>query len=153
MDTLPSGDMNDLERRLTNMRPAGDGLNADQMLFAAGRDSVRRGWGRVAWPIACGCLVLASVVLAFGMVHEHSERLELAAKLDRQAPSSPDRAPGTYDAPPTEPSTGNRHLVIGRAIEDGLDSWPGPSNGESPEQAPSSRGTVSAHSLRDFLDQ
>ncbi|HMF16429.1 MAG TPA: hypothetical protein VKE98_04445, partial [Gemmataceae bacterium] len=71
MDTLPSsGDLNDLERRLSALQPSIAGLDGGNMLFAAGRDSVRPGIGRLVWPVLSGCLALAALVLGVGLLQE-----------------------------------------------------------------------------------
>lgn len=51
--------LNDLERRLAGWRPAGEGLDADAMLFAAGRASVQGSAARFAWPVIAAALALA----------------------------------------------------------------------------------------------
>jgi hypothetical protein len=155
MDTLPTGDLNDLERRLTEMRPSGEGLDADKMLFAAGRNSVRGGWSRVAWPLISGSLALTTLALAFGMFHERSERRDLIAKLENQTPaqSGPKPALGTSDVPSSEPPAANSYIVTRKVLSQSVDSWPAPSIGEPPDNPPPSRAILSAHSLGDFLDQ
>ena len=65
MQTNPNSadDLSELERKLAGWRPSTAGLDADRMLFAAGRNSVRPGWGRNASLIAAGCLTLLSAIL------------------------------------------------------------------------------------------
>ena len=58
-----SDDVKGLERRLSEWRPAAAGLDADGVLFAAGRASVRPGWGRIAWPVLSGFLALLAAIL------------------------------------------------------------------------------------------
>ena len=83
----PDGELNELERRLGEWRPSTVGLNADQMLFAAGRDSVRPGRGRNAGLIASGCLALLATALATGFMHERQARIDLFTQLQNLRPA------------------------------------------------------------------
>jgi hypothetical protein len=129
MDTLPSsaGDLNDLERRLSEWRPSSTGLDTDRMLFAAGQDSVR-GWGGIVWPVVSGCLALVASALGFGLAHERTARLELAAQVHKQepadAPLPTDDLPRPEMRPSPEPPDANSYLVARRALAEGLDRWP-----------------------------
>lgn len=89
----PEGELNELERRLGEWRPSTVGLNADQMLFAAGRNSVRPGRGRNAGLIASGCLALVATALGAGLVHERQARIDLFAQLQNMRPASLLNAP------------------------------------------------------------
>jgi hypothetical protein len=96
-------DLNDLERRLSNWRPSPTGLDADRMLFAAGRASARASGGRFVWPLLSGCLALVTVVLGVRLAAERTERLALAERLQQQTPMpTPAADPGPT---PVEPST------------------------------------------------
>jgi hypothetical protein len=114
---MPPDDLSDLERRLAGWRPDPAGLNADAMLFAAGRASAGRPW--LAWS-ALACSLAALVVAAAAWRLERAERIALAAQLRRQAPAVvvPDEQP-TFDEPGP-----NSFLTAHRALEHGLDAWP-----------------------------
>ncbi len=128
MDTPPHrpDDVSDLERRLAACAPAADGLDADAMLFAAGRASAR---SRFVWPALTACLAALAVVLGVWLVTERAARLDLAQRLERATPAplppvSP-APPATAPEPPTanEPPA-NSLLAAHRALEQGLDAWP-----------------------------
>jgi hypothetical protein len=133
MDTLPErpDDLKDLERRLAAYAPSPTGLNADAMLFAAGRASVRPGVARFVWPALTLGLTTLAVVLGVWLATERAERLDLAQQLRQTRPPhvpspSPPFSPG--DAPterPTEYEPAPNSLLAGhRALEQGLDAWP-----------------------------
>jgi hypothetical protein len=119
-------DLNELERRLSAWQPDGAGLDADAVLFAAGRASVRPSKARFAWPALTACLAGLAIVLGVCLKAEHTERLALARQM-RQPPPAPAPKP----APPAEvsptpaedvPPTGI--LAAHRALERGLEGWP-----------------------------
>jgi hypothetical protein len=156
MDTHPTGDLNNLERRLFELRPAGDGLDADQMLFVAGQNSVRRSLGRIAWPIVSGCLVLVVTALTVGFLQERSARLELVAQIHQQSPTSAPAfvSPANGEAPSAEPPNSSSYLAARRALRENLDAWPPSPIGESTDgPPPSTRTVLSARSPGEFLDQ
>jgi hypothetical protein len=109
-------DLTALERHLAGCRPSAAGLDADAMLFAAGQAAARR--PRVVWPATAGAFATLSLILGLALVGERSERVALAARLDRQptiivekpvaVPSSP--APDSY-------------LAARRQIEMGDEAW------------------------------
>jgi hypothetical protein len=122
----PSDDMSDLEHRLSGWRPSNAGLDADGVLFAAGRASVRPGWGPIAWPIVSGCLVLLAATLGVGLSQERAARLELTAQLRDSKPavaSAPPSAPEPDEAPLDEPPAANSYLAARRALAGNPDSW------------------------------
>jgi hypothetical protein len=125
MDTLPPsfGDLNDLERRLSALQPSTAGLDADSMLFAAGRNSVRPGMGRLVWPVLSGCLAVAALVLGVGLLQERQVRQELAAQLQRQTPGpvAPADVPDIVAANETPAPTS--YLAAARALAQSQD-WP-----------------------------
>jgi hypothetical protein len=129
MDTQPRpDDLTDLERHLAGCAPSADGLDADAMLFAAGRASARR--GRLAWPALTACLAVLSVVLGVWLAAERAERKELAQRLQRPAPmQTPPPEGAAPPAPAPEPPTadqppGGSVLASHQALEQGLDAWP-----------------------------
>jgi hypothetical protein len=131
MDTQPDrpDNVSDLERRLASHAPAADGLDADAMLFAAGRAAGRPGHARFIWPTLTACLAALAVVLGVWLGVERTERRDLAEQLKRSisaplVPPSP-APPAPMPEPPTanEPSS-NSLLAAHRALEQGLDDWP-----------------------------
>jgi hypothetical protein len=122
----PAGDLNELERRLSEWRPSTTGLSADQMLFASGRDSVRPWWGRNASLIASGCLAVVATVLGAGLLHEREARLDLLAQLQNQrpadvlTPSTPSELAGTLAA---EPPAASSYFAAHAALEQDPDAW------------------------------
>jgi hypothetical protein len=158
MDTLPSlaGDLNDLEQRLSEWRPSAAGLDANSMLFAAGRASVRPGWGRITWPIVSGCLAIAAVALSVALVQERAARLELAAQLSTRPVVVP--APSSLLEPipvtTVEPPALHSYLAGRRALAQDFDVWLVPVHADAaPGSAPPSRPIWRATSRFDVVDQ
>jgi hypothetical protein len=90
--------LTDLERRLAGWRPASDALDADAMLFAAGRASVRRSRSQFAWPAIAACLAVAVGILGMQLSAERAENQSLIAQLsnaetDAFVPSQPSATP------------------------------------------------------------
>jgi hypothetical protein len=122
----PSDDMSDLESCLSGWRPSTTGLDADGVLFAAGRASVRPGWGRIAWPVVSGCLALLAAILGVGLSQERAARLELAARFHDPKPpvvTAPARDLEPDEAPSTEPPAPASYLAARRALAGNPDSW------------------------------
>ena len=75
--------LNTFESQLATWQPASDGLDADRLVFAAGRASVR---GRLAWPTAAISLALVSVCLGQRLLSERadhqSDRLAMQSRID-----------------------------------------------------------------------
>ena len=131
MDTnnTPSGDLNDLERRLAKWRPSPTGHEVDHLMFAAGRASARSGRGRFVWPVVSAGLALTAVALGIGLLHERAARLELAMQLRDVAPAvGPARGsePGPAESRPASPTQAppGSYLSARRALTEDLDSWP-----------------------------
>ena len=121
-----SDDLNDLERRLSDWRPASAGLDADGVLFAAGRALVGPGWGRIAWPVLSGCLALLAAVLGADLSQERAARLELIAQLRGQKPAavaSKPPAPEADETPSPEPPAADSYLAAHWALASNPDSW------------------------------
>src|SRR5262245_36590415 len=74
-------DLTNLERRLGAWLPARDRLDADAMLFAAGRASARNLPARFAWPTIAACLALAAGLLGNRLITERAENHQLVARL------------------------------------------------------------------------
>jgi len=124
MDTHPD-DLSEMERRLGACAPAADGLDADAMLFAAGRASARPGPARFVWPALTTCLAALAVGLGAWLAVERAERLSLAERLRQPAPAP---VPSPLPAPPEPPTADepapNSFLAARQALEQGLDAWP-----------------------------
>jgi hypothetical protein len=126
-----SEDLNALERRLSAWKPASEGLDADAVLFAAGRASVRPGPTRFAWPALTVGMTAVSVFLGLCLADERNERLALARWL-RERPPSPTANPSPLPAANIareEPLYSDElppdsYLATRRALEKGLDAWP-----------------------------
>jgi hypothetical protein len=124
-------DLSALERRLSTWQPNSEGLDADAVLFAAGRASVRPGLARFAWPVLTMLLTGLSVVLGLWLAVERNERIVLAAQL-REHPPAPTvnsvPPPAVYTVPAESPDSDelspNSYLASRRALEKGLDAWP-----------------------------
>lgn len=122
-------DLNELERRLSAWQPEGEGLDADAVLFAAGRASVPPSKARFLWPALTACLTGLALVLGLCLKAEHAERLALAQQMRRQTP-----APDPKPAPPVEASPAESSpsedvprsgvLAAHRLLERGLEDWP-----------------------------
>lgn len=106
-------EMSDLERRLAGWRPAADGLDADAMLFAAGRASARRPVSRFAWPAIAAALALALGVSESTRSVERREHEVALARLS-DASQSPTAA-ATWDG------SSPNYLIVRRALEDNPD--------------------------------
>jgi hypothetical protein len=120
-------DLSPLERRLSGWQPASAGLDADAMLFAAGRAAARPGASRFVWPALTGILSVLVVALSAWLAVERSERLSLAEQLRSQAPVlSPSLVPPVSPTEPTSDDTGmyDSYLSSRRALNDGLEAWP-----------------------------
>jgi hypothetical protein len=111
-------DLSELERRLSARRPSASGLDADAMLFAAGRAA---GASRFPWPALAGLLAALALGLGCWATAERSERLALS-RLALQPASPP---PVTVPAVPSEPhGPADDWLSARRALEEGLEAWP-----------------------------
>jgi hypothetical protein len=118
-------EMNELERRLAACAPAADGLQADAMLFAAGRASARRGLAAFLWPVAFTALSLLTITVTSMWMNEHQERVALASQLRQMllmaAPASPPKPATTSEE--YERSSGSL-LEVHRALDQNRDPLP-----------------------------
>jgi hypothetical protein len=121
MDTHPD-DLSDLERRLAAWQPAAQGLDADAMLFAAGRASRPR---RLLWPALTVSLAALAVALGAWALQERSGRLALAEQLRQPAAPAPE-PPSPSPVPAEEPEgpQASSLLAARQALEHGLEAWP-----------------------------
>jgi hypothetical protein len=128
MDTN-SDDLSEVERRLAACEPSAAGLDADGMLFAAGRASARRGPMRFVWPALTAGLTATALGLGLWLRAERTERLDLALRLEQMSPpAEPTPLPQPAVTPPEPPSADRRPessvIAAHRALEQGLDAWP-----------------------------
>ena len=117
-------DLNELEQRLTNWKPAPEGLNPDAMLFAAGRASVRNGPMRLAWPVVSGGLAVVAIFLGLRLSAERAERLALLQELDIRLAEIPSVLPSATPTPLQETRAPNAYIVLRREWEQRPGEWP-----------------------------
>ena len=103
-------DLSDLERRLANCKPAADGLDADAMLFAAGRAATQPGPARFLWPTLTAGLAALSLILGVWLANERAERLALLRQHQQSVPApvpapSPAAPLGPVPSTADQPST------------------------------------------------
>jgi hypothetical protein len=129
MDTRPD-DLNDFERRLAALAPAGAGLDADAMLFAAGRASAQAGLRLLALRVLTAFLALLAVGLGAWGFNERVERMTLAEQLE-QAMRQPAAIPPAESLPRLAPETASADqpgadsvLASHQTLENGLDGLP-----------------------------
>jgi hypothetical protein len=151
MDAQIPDDLNDLAQRLAAWRPAQAGLDADRMLFDAGRAAARPGKAAIVWPVAAGCLSLLAAVLAIGLIHEHEENLALVRRLEaRPAPTLPAPTPAQTD--PLAALPPDAYLELRRALEEDPEGWPEPVAGSSSGSTTSSPVVLRACDREAFLE-
>jgi hypothetical protein len=145
MDTH-SDDLKKLEARLANWKPAPEGLDPESMLFAAGRASARGGKAWVAWPITCGCLVLAVVGLGARLSAERSERLALLREIQQRSPEATLASTPVLDEQALTPPGTDSYLVLRRELEQQSGEWMARS--AEPGEVPKKSGTPEPAILR-----
>ena len=117
MDAHNEGDLSDLERRLANWQPAPERLDAEAMLFAAGRAVGRGAWGRRLWPACCLLLAIQAAGLLVWGLGERAERQVLAERLHNLPPASDlPPAPAVFAEFGYTPSSSD-YLHLRRAME------------------------------------
>jgi hypothetical protein len=98
-------DLSAVERALAGLAPSAGAFNRDALLFAAGRQSVRRGWG---WPCAAAASTLAAAALA-ALLFFRPAPAEVVRYVptpvpphdSEPAPQATDEPPASAQAPPT----------------------------------------------------
>ena len=134
-------DLSDCERRLAGWHPASAGLDADAMLFAAGRAAGRRGPGRLLWPALCLLLAAQAVGLGVWGLSQRAEYRALASRLREFAPdpgAPPANAVAVLPESSYTPSPEDYFHLRRRLEQDpdrGLASWQ-PAGPQAPEQPP-----------------
>jgi hypothetical protein len=123
-------ELNEIERRLTLLRPSSGGLDRDRMLFEAGRASARAETRGRAWAVAVAASMVVAIGLGVGLVRERSLRHDLERALAT-------RTPEARPAPPIPPReiAPDSYLALTRRALAGLDDSP-PSARRPPEAAP-----------------
>jgi hypothetical protein len=122
-------EMNELERRLAAWQPIESGLDADALLFAAGRASARPSAARFVWPALTACASLLAIALGVWLVNERTERLALARQLRQQShllATTPSTSPVADPTPARieEEPPADSYLASHRALDKGLEAWP-----------------------------
>jgi hypothetical protein len=152
MDAQHPEDLNDLEQRLAGWQPARAGLDADRMLFDAGRASVRPGKAGIVWPVAAGCLSVVAAVLAVGLIHQREENRALVRRLEaRPAPALPAPTPARQSGPLAAAQSADGYLALRRALEEDPEGWPEPS-ARSPGSTATSPVILRACDRQAFLE-
>jgi hypothetical protein len=121
----PEDDLSDCERRLAGWHPASAGLDADAMLFAAGRAAGRRGPARLLWPALCVLLAAQAAGLGAWGLSERAECQALASRLRELAPA-PGVPPATAVAHLPEPSympSPDDYFHLRRQVEQDPSRW------------------------------
>jgi hypothetical protein len=117
---LPTEDLSDLEKRLGRLQPSADGLDAEAMLFAAGRASAHD-W-RI-WAGAAGLIALLAFGLGVALQVERTERKALVQQLAQRQQSL---EPPGLDGPPSpvEPGPEGYLRLRDLVVEKGIEAWP-----------------------------
>jgi hypothetical protein len=133
----PPDDLSNLERRLASWQPADEGLEADAMLFAAGRASVRPRATRLLWPALACAMTVVTLFLGVCLKSERDERVALARLLEQQAPVPPPAPSPVAEPPaPVEALSPSSLLAAQHALEQGLDAWPPSTATPAPDPGP-----------------
>ncbi|MCI0641491.1 MAG: hypothetical protein L0Y72_29865 [Gemmataceae bacterium] len=129
-------ELSELERALTGLQPKPPTLNRDDLLFRAGRASVR---GRWFWPLTALCLGVVSVCLAVVLWSQPQDEPEIRyvyvpKAVPMQVPQAPfvvpqpapwPDPPEIEQSPPPSPLSGYSNWRLQQqAIRFGVDSLP-----------------------------
>jgi hypothetical protein len=131
MDThdIPLDDnLSDLETRLRGWQPATGGLEADAMLYAAGKGEIQAlSRSRAVWlTLACGLLLVATW-LGSWLAVERAERQALSHELRLRSgrPTTPVVAPPPETSRQDDTIPQNGYLGVRKLVlEMGIDAWP-----------------------------
>jgi len=132
----PANDLTDLERCLAGWQPSRTGLDADRMLYAAGRASARprlRLWASLAGLMTLVALLLTGVLIQARMEQGALSRqlAEVREQQIRPEPEAPASSP--------EPGASNSYLhVRNLLLQGGVEAWPtlAPGDKPAPKQPP-----------------
>jgi hypothetical protein len=125
-----SDELNEIERRLTLLRPASGGLDRDRMLFEAGRASARAEAHGRAWAGAVAASMVVALALGFGLARERTLRLGLERAIAARTPEARPAPPI-----PTREIAPDSYLALTRRALAGLDDSPRSAR-RPPEAAP-----------------
>lgn len=145
-----SDDLSDLEDRLRSWKPGVDRLDADRMLYAAGRAAIARGKTRFVWPALTGVLATLVVVLSVRISVEHAELVTLLSRPTQASPLMPAVGPETVSSPSadslaaTDPLACASLLAGRRALQTDADAWRCPEPPASSEPVFSGRPVLQA---------
>jgi hypothetical protein len=81
-------DLSEVERHLAGWKPDAGNLDADAMLFDAGRAAGGGGRGALLWPALCAFLAAQAAGLGVWGLSERTERLALAGRLRDGTPAA-----------------------------------------------------------------
>jgi hypothetical protein len=128
MDTHSPGredDLSNCERRLANWQPAAGNLDADAMLFAAGRAAGRRRRAPMLWPTLCALLAAQAAGLGVWGLWERAERVTLAGRLpERALASTMPQAPPVVERPePRYSPSPDDYFHLRRRLEQEPGRW------------------------------
>jgi hypothetical protein len=123
-------ELNEIERRLTLLRPASGGLDRDRMLFEAGRASARAENRERVWAGAVAASIVVALVLGVGLVRERTLRLGLERALATRTPEARPSSPI-----PIRELAPDSYLTLTRRALAGLDDSPRSAR-RPPEAAP-----------------
>jgi hypothetical protein len=149
-------DLSDCERRLAGWHPASAGLDADAMLFAAGRAAGRRGRARLLWPALCVLLAVQAAGLGVWGLSERAERQALASRLPEPAPA-PGAPSVTAVAASSYTPSPEDYFHLRRRLEQDPGRWPaspqpaGPRGKEPPPGPPPPEPAILRAGQRDGL--
>jgi len=137
-------DLSACERRLAGWQPAAGNLDADAMLFAAGRAANRR--GRLLWPALCTLLAAQAAGLGLWGLSERAERVGLARLLPDRAPApNIPQAPAVAELPePRYSPSPDDYFHLRRRLEQDPGRWlaAAPTAGTKPIGPPPARPPI-----------
>jgi hypothetical protein len=130
---MDSDNLTDVERCLTGCQPSPQGLDADAMLYAAGRASLRGVVrARLWWACAAGTMTAVALGLGVWLSVERGERQALQDQLREQRQILETPAPVPAPSPSEEgPPRADYLTVRDLLIDKGVDAWREPDPGRS----------------------
>jgi hypothetical protein len=147
---LPGGDVKEFEKRLSRLQPTPEGLNADAMLFAAGRASARS-WRM--WATAAGLLAVLALGLGCALLVERTERLTLAHQL-AQRQGVVNATPNVSPPGQVDPASDDYLQLRNRVLHQGIEAWPTvPGNRTGPGLPPPAEPILQVWSPDRLIDQ
>jgi hypothetical protein len=123
-DPHSDDNLSQLERRLAGWQPAAAGLDADALLFAAGRASACPPRRRFVWPALACTLTLLSLGLGSWLAVERGERLTLAQELAQRKPVETPQVAPVQPMGNDEPSPASYLVVRDLVTRKGVNALP-----------------------------